>query len=84
MNRNGKPGVNKLMKFGRRRKVDKKLEEAMQEERKKKMEAFLSDYRIVSQKHKLDIIAELNITPKGITPAMKIIDMPPPPEPPTK
>jgi hypothetical protein len=47
-------------------------EEASKAEREK-MEAFIADYKEVSQKHGIDIGAALSVTEKGIVPVLKFI-----------
>ena len=40
---------------------------------KKRIDAFLKEYKELSLKHKLDIKGELSLTAEGIIPVMKIV-----------
>ena len=48
-----------------------KKQEEIKEQNRIAVEAFLSDYREIAQKHGIDFSLELNITTKGIFPIAK-------------
>ena len=44
-----------------------------EEENKKKVEAFIAEYKELSRKHGIDIAPSLNITQNGIVPVVRFI-----------
>ena len=58
-------------------KKTKKALKELEAENKAKSEAFLKDYRELSQKHKLDITAVLSVQEQGIVPMLKIVEVKP-------
>ena len=54
-------------------KKQNKANKQQEEENKKKVEAFVAEYRELSKKHGIDIAPSLNITQNGIVPIVRFI-----------
>jgi hypothetical protein len=64
-------GLQKLLNRGQ-----KKINKAEQEAKQKAYTDFITEYKALAEKHKLDIKAIIEATENGIIPRLKIIEVP--------